>query len=488
MNGAAAEAVDLLVHSARVITVDGEDRVFPDGAVAVRGGAIVAVGRSDELRQRHPAASVLDAQGGLVLPGLIDTHLHPALALLLDPAPRADEAAGPWPGPTGLRSDALAPGPLATGGQPASGAGMLGFLQQMGDADAVPPLAIYTLALHSLWLALRGGTTCFVEGGGGAADAVAQAALDIGIRAGVGPALWDRLPVARGGTIVLDTIGDAEAQLQRAEATLARWHGAGSGRVQGWVVLHTDITSSDALLQGAARLARQHAVGLTMHAASAVAQQALSRHLHGRGGIERLHRLGVLGPQWLGVHMGAAERDDLPLLRDAQARVAHCVSTSNANGKGFVASGRIWQMMEAGIEVGLGTDTLFSGGLPSQMRAFRAQHKECQADNRVVPPYQALLRATRHAARCVQRAHEIGSLEVGKRADLIVVDTAEAEHVFGDPLASFIDRGGESQVRHVVVDGRLVLQNRRLQTLDEAELLSQVHQTLAVKQAMGAVK
>jgi 5-methylthioadenosine/S-adenosylhomocysteine deaminase len=430
-------AVDLLVRNALLLTMDAGRRVLTGAALAVHEGVIVAIGPTRELRERYDAALELDAGDALVHPGFVDAHTHVSQHLgrstLPDDWTYEDE-----------------------------------HRQWLPYALAIDEEAEHCAALLAFMEMAVNGTTCFADMGGRmAAGRRARAAELVGLRGVVSEALWDRPPDPRLG------MGDADACLQRVEQLLGE-RPAGSHRlVTGSVALSGVGACSDDLVVGAARLARAH--GAVFHAherfgrpgedhASLLADEALAEEL--------------LGPGTMLVHVCYASPAEIARLHATGTHVVHCPAAAARVGIGVSVHGSFPQMLEAGVNVALGSDAgnfsdRFDIGLQLYLSAM--MHRDARAPARTMGAEQLLEAATLDGARALGLGAVCGSLEMGKAADFVIRDPAAPEsHPMLNPAMNLVYAGASRGVRDVFVAGRPVVRDGALVNLDARATLATV--------------
>ncbi|MFJ9174740.1 amidohydrolase [Streptomyces sp. NPDC102360] len=422
------ESVDLLVHGGTVLTVDDASTVLDDGAVAVRDGAIVAVGPSDELRARHTATDTIDASGALVLPGLINTHTHLAMTLL-----------------RGTADDVT----------------LQEFLARVVPAEArlLNPGAVASAVRVAVAESLRAGVTSaldmywFHE----AAEETARAA---GWRLHTGPLFMD-VPEPPDGR-------PYQERLEWARRYLAG-RPAGTRPV---LFAHSTYTLSPEQLVECFALAREFGALIHLHAAENAAEVAGVEVAHGKRPVELLESLGLLGPDVVLAHAVDLTGGEIAAIARAGASVAHCPVSNLKLGCGIAPVPRL---LSAGVTVGLGTDGAVSSNTLDVLGAVRqaALVHKADGDPTAVGAEQAVRMATIEGARALGLGDELGSLEVGKRADLAVLDL-NRPHLTPrhDPYAMLAYAAQASDVRDTVVDGRVLMRDRTLTTLDEGAVLA----------------
>lgn len=432
---------DLAVRAGCLLTMDRERRILRDAVLAVKDGRIAAVGKANSLEVR--AARTIDASGKLVLPGLIDGHNHPIHYLskgICDDIPvqrRWRERT--WPYEAALTREEVKLSALGT------------FAEM-----------------------LRHGTTCFNDPGTFHPDAVAEAAAEIGIRGVVSHLAWD----VRDDTAPQydDTTASA---LEKGEAVIRKWHGAAGGRLKGAFSLVRSAHVTDELVRGITRRAAELGVLIHGHLCTTREEVERSREKLGMTPLERYRRLGVLGPNLVLVHMGWALVEEIPVLTEHDVTVCHCPSASMLGGFGCIAHGHFPEMISAGVRVILGTDACAISRFVDLVRVMylaACGHKDARADPTVIGAHKALEMTTVNAAAALGWSAEIGSLESGKRADFVVMDTrgsAWRPNPFDNPVANLVYSASGESVSTVVIDGRVVLDEGRFTTIDEAALLTE---------------
>ena len=428
--------VDLLIHGGDVLTVDAAGTVVPAGAVAVRDGGIVAVGPAAELRAAHRAAEEIDATGCLVLPGLINTHTHLAMTLLRGCAD--DVTLQAFLGIVIPReAELLSPGHVATA-------------IRVAIAESVR--SGVTGALDMYW---------FHE----AAQAVAAEA---GWRLHTGPTFMD-VPGPPDGRAYGERLEWARRDLAaRAEAPAS-----GTRPV---VFAHSVYTLSPDQLLDIFALAREYGALVHIHAAENAAEVETVVGAHGKRPVELLDSLGLLGPDVLLAHAVDLSDAEIAAIARTGTAVAHCPVSNLKLGCGIA---RVPDLLSAGVTVGLGTDGAVSSNTLDLLGAIRVAalvHK-AGGDPTAVTAEQAVRMATIESARALGLDGLLGSLEPGKRADLLVLDLARP-HLTPrhDPWSMVAYAAAAADVRDTVVDGRILMRNRELLTLDEASALASLHE------------
>ncbi|MGY1741357.1 MULTISPECIES: amidohydrolase family protein [unclassified Blastococcus] len=434
------EPADVVVESAVVVTMDPSRQVFADGAVALRGDRIVAVGPTAEVLAAWAPAERVDGRRFVVTPGLVNTHVH----VVGEPLTR-----GFVPDDTPFREN------VHTWLRPLYAA------HTEEDEHLSAQLAAAEM--------LRSGTTAFLEAGSVRhVAAVVDALTGIGIRARFGVRAEDRStePAA-----FRQTTAQAAAAV---ESTLSRYREVAGGRLQAWAMLVGHTACSDELWQAAARSARDWETGLNFHMSPAAGDPEWFLREHGARPLVHLDRLGVLGDNCVVVHAVHVDDAEIDVLARRGCTVSHCPTTALKVAYGVTRIGRVPEMAAAGINVAIGIDGSNASNYADMMRAtylVAGLFKDARQDASLFPATEAFAMATLGGARALLAGHEIGSLEVGKKADLVLHDRRRPEwtplHDVANQLVWSADGRG---VHTVFVDGRRVVDDYRLTTVDEPAL------------------
>ena len=411
-----------VIAHAHLLTVDPLDTIIADGAVAFDAeGTILAVGPSAEVLVAHPAAVVVDAHGALCLPGLVNAHTHLAMTML-----------------RGLADDR----------------DLQGFL------DVIMPIEARVLSARTVRLSSRLAFAESLRAGCTAAldmfwwpEVVAEEAVAAGFRLRNGP-VFVGFPGPDDRSFE-DRMRWADDQLAAAPAR-ARW-----------VFPHSTYTLDLDQLRAIAALAERHGARVHVHAAENAAEVAMVRERYGRSPIGVLDDVGLLGPHVTLAHAVALDDDEIACVAATGTMVSHC-PLSNLK----LASGvcRVPELLAAGVTVGLGTDGCSSSNdldLFVALRFAALVPKGVFGDATAVPAAAALRMATMGSARAVGLDDLVGSIEVGKQADLVLLDPMSPSLVpTFDPIGTVVYAAGRGDVTDVWVAGRHVVRNRTLTTID----------------------
>jgi 5-methylthioadenosine/S-adenosylhomocysteine deaminase len=436
----------ILIEHATVLTLDRERRILAGGSVLVDGRDIVQVGPAAAVRPPRPPDRVIDGRRRVVLPGFVDTHVHLSehlsRGLLPDDVP-VDRYLPDW------------------------------LLPLYATITPEEEQAAAQLACVEM---IRTGTTTFCEAGTlFDVAAVADAVEATGMRAVLGRWTWD---LVDGPARMRQTTAEA---LRANAAMLDAVQGGADGRLGAWPLLLGFGTCSPALMQGARALAERHGVGWgMMHLASHP-----SRRTADRMPLAELDALGVLTAGTKLAHLVYVDDRDIALLARRGVKVSHCPTAGLKHTKGLAAHGRFPEMLDAGVCVSLGGD---SGNGSDHFDMLRLMYlaatlyKDARLDVGVMPPERVLEMATLRGAEALLLDGLVGSIEPGKRADLVVCDRDTPEwRPLLNPVNSLVYAATGASVRTVLIDGRVVLDEGRLTTVDEravferAEALARRH-------------
>ncbi|MGO0122181.1 amidohydrolase [Desulfothermobacter acidiphilus] len=417
----------LLIKGVTVLPLTGPEAIIKDGAIAVDEDRITYVGPTEGVPADFAPNRVIRGAHLLALPGLVNAHTHAAMTLFrgyADDLPLKswlEEAV--WPLEAKLRGEDVYWGTL--------------------------------LACAEM---LLGGITTFADMYF-FMDEVAEAVTKSGMRASL----------ARG---LIGTLPGAQKALKESEAFVRRWHGGACGRITCMLGPHAPYTCPPGYLEEVVVLARQLGVGIHIHLAETVHEVEEIRRQYGVSPVEMLANSGVFEVPVLaahGVHLSPAEQE---FLAQRSAAICTCPESNMKLASGIAP---VTELLSAGVTVALGTDGAASNNnldMWEEMRAAAFLAKVSRQDPEALPAYRALELATVGGARALGLEREIGTLEVGKKADIVLVDLArphlQPPH---DPVSHLVYAARASDVDTVVVNGRIVVEGGRLLTLDPAEIM-----------------
>lgn len=447
-----------------VITVDRQRRVIRNGSIIIEGEKIIDVGNGQEIEQKYAGrvkpSNVLDASGCVISPGLINTHTHVYEHL----------------------SRGLIPDNLRT--RPWAYNYFLPFQAVMTEEEG------YISALFASLDMLKSGTTCFIDSDIPVSiahlESAAQAINDIGMRAVLGRSLCDKrpndLPSFWRPEWVDSVFSKSSAHaVAEMEEVLRRWSNRPTGRIRAWAGIHGWLSlCSDELFIKARQLAEKYGVGTEYHIATFIEEAREAEKQFGMWPITYLDRLGALGSNVLLVHVIAVSDEEVDLLAKRGTKVAHCPGTALKLAKGASQMGKMPEMVNRGVTVSLGADGVCSCGTfdaTRQMFLVAGLFKDGRLDPTMIPAETAVEMGTINGARALMWEDEIGSIEVGKRADIVLFDTQRPEWLpIHDVVRNFVYSANGASVKSVFVDGRLIMKDGKVLTIDEGKLLGQVQE------------
>jgi 5-methylthioadenosine/S-adenosylhomocysteine deaminase len=445
------QSADLVVTNIDwLITVDPGRRVIRDAAIAVSGGKIVAIGKSAEIAKGYSAAKTVDAMGAVATPGFIDCHLHSSFQLSRGLADEANAQA--------FLFERMYPYEAALEG---------------ADVRLSATLAAAELLKH--------GVTCFIDPGNYHPEASVEGIMATGIRAIVSRSSFD-LTKSVLGILPERMIETTQVALERAEEVLEKYANTGNPRLGASASFRGLNNASDELILGLGKLAKRYNTLLQTHACfsysthdSSVARTKLAE-------IERLESLGVIDERMLIVHSGWLEPEEVAILAKRKPSLVCAPSSSLHNGYGNILVGKLPELLALGVNVTVGSDHASSGivDMPQEIRLACCDYKETRINPRVMPPEIGLEMATINGAKAALMADRIGSIEVGKDADIVLFDTQRPEwQPLFNPVSNLVYSATGDSVRDVFVAGEQVVSGGRLVKIDETTLYSEIPTAVA---------
>ena len=429
------ESVDVLLKNVWVVTMDDAYRLFPKGAAAVRGSTIVAVGEETQILRSYAGKETVDGGGRALLPGLVNAHTHVPMTLLRGVAD--DRRLDVW---------------------------LLGYVMPV-EREFVSPDFCRLGTLLACAEMIRGGVTCFADMYY-FEDAVASATAEAGMRA------------LCAQTVLKFPSPDAasyEDSLAAAREFIARWRG--HPLIVPSVAPHAPYTSTPEILRACTDLAIEFDVPVHTHISETSQEVEAWRETYGMPVVPWIKKVGMLEAKVLAAHCVHIDEGEIRTLSHAQTGVAHNPSSNLKLASGFAP---VRAMLEAGLHVGLGTDGPSSNNdldMFEEMRLAGFIAKGVSGDPTVLPAKVILSMATRLGARAMHLGHLTGSLEAGKRADLMLLDMDALHnqpHFERDPegiYSRIVYASKSTDVTDVMVDGRWLMQDRRLLTVDPEPLI-----------------
>ncbi|MFN0110481.1 MAG: amidohydrolase family protein [Blastocatellia bacterium] len=425
--GSSAVSVDLLITGGAIVTMDAERRIIDNGFVAIRGERIVDVGDAARLKAKgYRARQTIDARGKVVLPGLVNAHTHIPMTLF-----------------RGIADDLNLQDWLTKYIFPA-------------EAKNVTREFVVTGTQLGLAEMIRGGITTYADMYY-FEDAIAEETKRAGVRGVLGETVID-FPVADNKTW-------AEA-MAYTERFLKRWKG--DSLITAAIAPHAPYTVSAEHLNEVRVLAEKQDSPILTHLAEAPSETEFIAKNYNTRPVAYLERINFLSPRLLAAHVVHVNDQEIAILKRREVGIAHC---PQSNMKLASGTAPVTAMLKAGLRLGLGTDGAAANhdlSLWEEIDSAAKLHKLISGDPTAVPAQDALAMATIGGARALHMEKEIGSIEIGKRADVILVDLS-ATHL--TPLYNYFSHLAyavkATDVSDTIVNGRVLMRNRRLLTINE---------------------
>jgi 5-methylthioadenosine/S-adenosylhomocysteine deaminase len=423
---------NLVITGQYLLTQDSSQTIIADGGIAIADDRIIETGNGRELLKKYPGADTIVEEHGLIMPGLVNTHTHAAMACF-----------------RGIADDL----PL------------MQWLQEYifpVEAKLTPDI-VYHSTLVSICEMIKSGTTSFCDMYLFAAD-VARAADDAGIRAWIGEVLYD---------FPSPSYGELENGFTCTENLFARY--SGHDLINITVDPHSVYTCSPDLLKRLGRMAAEKNGLYVIHLAENREEVDTCMERYGCSPVMHLEHLGLLGERVVADHCVMVTDDEIKLMADRGVKVSHC---QESNMKLASGTAPVVNMLDAGITVGIGTDGSASNNdvdMFGEMNTVAKIHKVIRMDPTPMDAATTLKAATIGGAAVLHAVREIGCLEAGKKADIIVLDLNQPHLTpIYNPVSHLVYAARGSDVVHSVINGRIVMQDRCLTILDETAILAKM--------------
>jgi 5-methylthioadenosine/S-adenosylhomocysteine deaminase len=436
-------APSLKIDNARyVLTLDRERRIIQGGSILVEGGRVSRVGKAPTLAGAR-ADRVIDARHMVVTPGFLNGHMHISYGHAV----------------RGIFPDNL--------GSPLNHV----FKLQMAMTEEEE----YLTTLLGLVELVKSGTVCFVDPGSTKyPDACLQAYQDAGIRVILGDCVTDRaapFPLPRYAT---------DEAVKRTVSFIDKWHGRLEGRVRAWTMPFSAETCSADLLRALKRVADERRTGFTLHHNSGPQARKESKAQYGFTPTEYLESLGVLASNVCLAHALGVDDAEIDCVARTGATVVMCPVTAAKGGRGVREHGRMPELLAKGVKVALGCDSPNNSNSLDIVRAMNMaaiQYKDARQDMRLIPAETALEMATLTGAHALGVGNELGSIEPGKKADLVLFDTQRPEwQTLFNPVNNLVYNADGRSVHTVIVDGHVVVDAYRQSFVDEPQLYAKLQE------------
>ncbi|UGA57094.1 amidohydrolase [Vibrio sp. VB16] len=427
MSTFAIEKVDILITDATVLTMNAEKQVFNQGTVAIKGNKIVAVG-DNTIASQYEADITYDVDGDIVMPGLINTHTHVSMTVFRSLADDVPDRLHRYIFP--LEAKLVSRDMVRIGAN-------------LGNVEMV-----------------KGGVTTYADMYY-FEDEVAKTVDKIGMRAVLGETVI-KFPVA--------DAKNAEEGIQYALNFIDEYKD--HPRITPAFAPHAPYTNTTEILQKIAQLSNEKDVPVLIHLAESTREQEkIAKISDGKSPVQYMHDIGALNDKLVGAHMILVDDKDIELVKESDMGVAHNMSANIKSAKGVSPA---LKMYDEGVRIGLGTDGPMSGNTLSTIDEFSQVakvHKLVNHDRAAMPPIKVIDMATMGAARALHMEDKIGSLELGKLADIIVIDTKAPNMVpVYNPYSALVYSAYATNVRHTIVDGKVLMQDKKMLTVDEDKI------------------
>jgi len=427
--------VDMVISGGRILLMDDKDTKIQNGSLAINGDSIVAVGHEKDIEKIYVARQRIEATGCLVMPGLINAHTHAAMTCF-----------------RGIADDMQ----------------LMTWLNNYifpAEAKNVDPELAYWGTLLACAEMIKSGTTTFCdmyifE------DETARAAREAGIRCLLGEVLFD---------FPSPNIKSPEEGLAYTEMLIKKW--MDDPLVNILVEPHALYTCSPPLLRGAKTLADHYQVPIAMHLLENKEEVEQLKEKYGRKAVTFLKEFGYLDERFFAFHCVSMDSEDIRIFADHGCKIVH-----NPESNMKLASGvaPVTDMLKAGIVVGLGTDGAASNNNLDMFQAMDTAaklEKSARLDPTIMSARTVLHMATSEGAKVLGLERFVGTLEVGKKADIVLVDLNKPHLTpLYDEYSHLVYAANGADVDTVLINGRVVMRNRRLLTIDEAKIMQRVNQ------------
>ena len=435
------EKVDLLIKNGIVVTMDSKRHIFLDGAVAISGNKIIYVGDTEDVTNRYSGEKVIDAKNKVVMPGLICSHAH-------------------------------------THGQ-----AVMGMPYNVKEHDFYSELAkwwwpnledqltkedVHRISRYSLGMMAKFGVTTVLDVMEapkhlpGILDAEAEAYLDIGMRGVLAFEATERISKDNGKLGIQENVN-----------FIKKWNSKENSLLRGMMCVHTVFSCSPEMLKEVREIADELKSGITLHVEESMYEVEYSKKHFGKLPFEHLRDIGFLGPDVLAAQVVNISDKEIDILKEHNVKVAHNPMSNMEFGVGVSP---VPKMLKKGITVGLGNDGVETMDMFEVMRFTYIVHKGVNKDTTLIPPMQALEMVTIENAKAIGWADKIGSIEIGKYADIIILDLNGITPVNKEDiyyLIVILGKGGK--VTHTIVNGKIIAENQRLVTFNEEKMIKEAY-------------
>ncbi|MBN6360507.1 amidohydrolase [Providencia huaxiensis] len=426
----AATSADIIIVDGTILTMDAQKQIIDHGTVVIKGNKIIAVG-GPELAQSYQAPNILKVDGDIVMPGLINTHTHASMTVFRS---LADDV------PDRLHR----------------------YIFPLENKMVSREMVRVGANLANIEM-IKGGVTTYVDMYY-FEDEVAKTVDKIGLRAVLGESVI-QFPVA--------DAKNADEGINYAVNFINQYKD--HPRITPAFAPHAPYTNTTEHLQKIAKLSQELNMPVMIHLAETDREQEeIAKRTGGKSPVQYMADIGALNNKVIAAHAIMVDEKDMDLLKQYDVGVAHNISANTKSAKGVAP---VTTMLEKGIRVGLGTDGPMSSNTLTTLNELNLVgkiHKLANKDRAAMPPITVVDMATMGSARVLHMEDKLGSLEAGKLADIIVIDIKSPNMVpMYSPYAALVYGANGANVRHTIVDGKVLMQDRQLLTADEGTIIKE---------------
>lgn len=435
----------LFLKGRTIVTMNQNDDIIENGAIVTKNDRIDYIGSADEACKKYANVDyeLIEHDKGMILPGLVTSHTHLFQSLM--------KGIGCTLNLDDWVTKVIYPMSMAMDFNDCYNAGRLNIAEM-----------------------IRTGTTCFADSHyivqkDENYDGMVAAARECGIRAVLCRATQN---MQYHPDVPIEAIEDTETALRKTEECIKKYHNTENGRIKVGVEPITPIDCNAETITGLFALAEKYDTLFQCHAAESVGGLTTVKNTHKMGIMEYLNSLGVLSERTMIIHSIWISAKEQQLLADTKTNVSHQPLANMILGDGIAP---IPELLSRGVNVGIGVDGAASNNnqdMVESMKAAALLHRVNTLDAGVISAYDILKMGTMGSAKCLRLDHEIGSLEVGKKADIIIVDTNSLHLTPAiDPVTNMIFSGNGRDVDTTIVDGKVLMKNKRFTGLEEQEII-----------------
>jgi len=422
--------MDLLIKNARILTMNGNMNIIENGSIAIRDDKIFSVNESNVVPPDFSSSEVIDAKGKLVMPGLVNAHTHAAMSLLRNYAD--DLPLEQW------LFDKIFP-----------------------VEDKLTAEDVYWASMLSIIEMIRSGTTCFADMYF-FMEEVAKAVAESGIRANLSRGLI--CPTE-------DYDINNDNRIIETRELFNNWNGKENGRIKVYVAPHSVYTCCPSYVQDAVNLAKELNTGIHIHLLETKVEAEDSIKKFGCTSIEHCDKMGMFDVPTIAAHCVHLTDNDIQILANKKINVAHNPGSNLKLGSGIA---RLPDMLQKGINVALGTDGPASNNnldMFEEIRFSALISKGYQMNAVLINAADALKMGVNNGAKALGFGNELGQINSGMKADLIIIDTDRVNYIPENNMISALAYSSNSQdVNTVIVDGKVLMKDHRLNTIDEEKV------------------